>query len=517
MNPCATKSSRTVLALASAIFIFAAWRFPGQTLGALLGWVAALLLCLAVWGAEKKDSAPPYGIVYSCGIFLNLLGFYWLFSTISRFGGFGTIPTCLLFGLFLAISALQYPLFLFMFRFLPLIVDGIAARTALAWISAELLAVRIFPWQLAHTQLGFAPFAQIAELGGSLLVSFMLVWVSETILRCWRKETRTPGLLVPIAIFAGCIIFGVRRVEQFSEPPGRALKVALVQANITLEEKGNVEYFSANEARYVELTRSIADPERLVIWPETVIQNWVAVNTLSIENDPRLPRFDPPRNLLTGALTFQSQSEFFNSALAIYDDGNIPTPSHKQILMPFGEYTPLSEFLPWLSTLNRNVANFTPGKKIEVFSFPVPESRQGEPPARVSALICYEDIIPHLARDATRNGAELLVNLTNDAWFGTGPAATHHNLIASFRAIENRRYLLRSTNSGLTAIINPLGETVSHLEPFSEGTLLATVHLMSYKTLYTQWIGDRPWWCLSVCILMFSLYGARGYKSARRV
>ena len=126
----------------------------------------------------------------------------------------------------------------------------------------------------------------------------------------------------------------------------------------------------------------------------------------------------------------------------------------------------------------------------------------------VSPLICYEDIITGPARESVQNGAELLVNLTNDAWFGDSIAPYQHNLIASFRSIENRRYLVRSTNTGLTAIIDPYGRSVSTLPAYADGTLLAQVRLMSYKSVYTKYLGDWPWWGLSIVILLISLSGS---------
>ena len=125
---------------------------------------------------------------------------------------------------------------------------------------------------------------------------------------------------------------------------------------------------------------------------------------------------------------------------------------------------------------------------------------------KVSPLICYEDVIANPSRESTKLNAELLVNITNDGWFGDTVAPYQHNLIASFRAIENRRFLIRSTNTGLTAIINPVGQTVHKLAPFSEGTLLAKVHLMSYMTLYTLYIGDGFAWLIVVLTLTFTVY-----------
>jgi apolipoprotein N-acyltransferase len=124
---------------------------------------------------------------------------------------------------------------------------------------------------------------------------------------------------------------------------------------------------------------------------------------------------------------------------------------------------------------------------------------------RVSPLICYEDTVPGLARTATLKGADLLVNLTYDTWFGRSAAPFEHHLIAAFRAIENRRYLVRVTNNGYSAVVDPLGRTIARIPPFAEGTATARVDLLNYRSLYTNHVGERPWWGLlavSVCTIV---------------
>jgi apolipoprotein N-acyltransferase len=169
------------------------------------------------------------------------------------------------------------------------------------------------------------------------------------------------------------------------------------------------------------------------------------------------------------------------------------------ILMPFGEYTPFSSWLPWLEEINSTAAQFTAGAAPAVLSFPLSSGVQ----AKLSPLICYEDVVPQIAREATQLGAELLINQTNDAWFGRTVAPYQHHMIASWRAIENRRYLLRSTNTGLTAVVDPLGRTAASLLPFTEGVLPLDVELLSEKTLYTSMPIYALWlFVAALCVLL---------------
>jgi len=159
--------------------------------------------------------------------------------------------------------------------------------------------------------------------------------------------------------------------------------------------------------------------------------------------------------------------------------------------MPFGEYTPFSSIFPWLKEINSTAGDFTPGDGVKVFDIK-DNTNSGNEDLKVSPLICYEDMLPSLARGSVRSGANLLVNLTNDAWFGNSLAPYQHHMIAAFRAIENRRFLVRSTNTGFTSVINPLGQPIEQLPIFSEGVISTDVKLLSKLSPYTAWIGDLP-------------------------
>ena len=134
---------------------------------------------------------------------------------------------------------------------------------------------------------------------------------------------------------------------------------------------------------------------------------------------------------------------------------------------------------PWLNRINENAGIFTAGTEVKVFPIPMPRRNGGRPyTVQAAPLICYEDTVPALARRATKKGATLLVNLTFDTWFGETAAPFQHHLIAAFRAIENRRYLIRASNSGYSAVVDPLGQTIASNPPFVPGTLEAKVRLI---------------------------------------
>ena len=493
-----------IYALLSALCVGAAWLYPSGALCAALGWLGIGLFVLMLHSSKR-----PYLSAYLSGIVTNCLGFYWLTGTISEFGGFGIPAALLIFAGFVLFSALQYLICVFLYLHLPASLDRFALRAAASWSASEFLSVRIFPWQIGHTQIAFAPLAQIAELGGSLLVSFMLCWAAEAFVGFVFLRTRGRGLLWAPVFFGAALVYGTLALNNTMMFEGPKQKVALVQANLTTAEKHNVKYFEQNTERYTALTAEAlrAGGNLLVIWPETVLQEWIATDVGHVGHDQRLPYFGQNAALLLGTLTFDGKRHRYNSAMVILPDGRVPPPYHKRILMPFGEYMPFASWFPWIQNLNPGATGFSSGTKATVFEIPL---RDRLATFKMSPLICYEDMVQGLAREAVREGAEILVNLTNDAWFGRSAAPYQHHLIASFRAIENRRYLLRSTNSGLTAVVDATGKTIAAIPPFSEQVLFAEAQALKGRTIYNR-IGNAPWWVFGILCLGAALAGlARG-------
>lgn len=511
------RPSHTALSwsLLSALLMGLAWHTPGSVLCSLLGWAAVFALVHATYcpGASFRS-------LYAGGVLQNLLGFHWLAGTAQEFGGFSAPLAALVLVLFALVSGLQQVLYFFVFKRLPTFLDRFALRAAFAWVTIEFLAPRIFPWYVGHTQIDFSWFAQAADLCGVLLLSFVMISATESAWRFW-SSSGTPAwararCLLPILILSLCIFYGRGRWYAVNPHAGTPLHVAVVQANISTEDKGEIKLFKENRERYQSLSQELDETPALVIWPETVIQDLIYERVGFAVNDSRIPHFHG-KHLLSGALTFRSRTEVFNSALAVFSDSRVSLPYHKQILMPFGEYMPLASTFPWIQDLNPIAAGLTAGESVGLMTFPplLPITTRE---FHLAPLICYEDIVPSLSRAAVQQGAELLVNLTNDAWFGPTVAARQHHLIASFRAIENRRYLVRSTNSGLTAVVNPRGETVAELPEFSEGVIETVVHLRQDSSPYTRALGDYPWLvfsllsCLSVA---FAVLG--GHRSRPQV
>lgn len=485
----------------SGLITAIAWLWPGTPICATLGWLAVILLVSGL-----KYSLSPYRHTYQAALILNSIGFYWLSYAISSFGGFGYAATTAIFLLFVTLSSIQFLIAVFIWRNLPKILHKWAVSTAIAFTASEAISIRLFPWHFGHSQLAITPLAQLADLGGTLLLSFLMFWVVEAALVIRTKPENKYIFALPMICLMLAFGYGRYRIWQFSTVEAPSQQVALIQANISVKEKHDTRLIVPNVNRYLELSKKVAQKETLIIWPESVILSWIYDRIESIRYDPRLPDIGTGSSMLIGALTYDDDNNRYNSALAILPDGRVPYPYHKQILMPFGEFVPFADTFPWLRGLAGGIEDFSAGKDISVFNYPMHSLDGKKHYFKVAPLICYEDVVPGLARKAVNNGATLLVNLTNDAWFGHSAALRQHHLIASFRAIENRRYLLRATNTGLTAVVNPLGETIRQLRPFSDDILVSNVKSISYLGPQAYYNPQTIWQTLSWLLLILAVF-----------
>ncbi len=495
--------------LCSALALSLAWFVPGTELCVVFGWVAAFGI------ASLPRSAQPFRQAFLFSILIHALSFHWLFSTISDFGGFSTLPALGIFLFFIAGSSLLFLLYVFLAKRLLQALPFSPFCVPLAWTVSEAFAPKIFPWLLGHTQLALIPVSQIATLGSALLVSFFMLLSVELLFLLARRDVQEKlrKSVIPAALLISLLAYGLFQQLSWQEPQVPRLRTQLVQGNISLHDKHAREKMLQNIQKYVELSEKFSDAADLVLWPETVVMGF-------LPEDPKLSKYDfraeflsqlwktkfasNPPALAFGALSYNENKDTFNSVYLLRPSLELERPYHKQLLMPFGEYTPLGETLPFLKEINATAADFARGEGPEIFSI-----KKFDTDFKLASLICYEDVAPELSRQAVLEGANILANFTNDAWFGNSAAPYQHNLIASFRAVENRRFLLRATNTGLTAIVDPFGRTLSQLETFKESAISYDIYPVEAKTLYTKWAGSRFSYVAVFIVLCIILSGSR--------
>jgi apolipoprotein N-acyltransferase len=490
-------------AITSALVHAAAWLIPGTVASALFGWLGASLL---VYTVRARRAYLP---AYCCGVIGHAVAFYWVYSTVAVFGRFGVLASASIFAIFVFWGALLLAVFAVVHHNLGRIFDNLALRSPIAVVVAELVSPRLFPWHFGHLQIGFTPFVQLAGLGGAMLVSFVLFWAAEVLVRVIVFRERRHSFLVPAIVLAASLGYGALVMRTFTKPSRHEQRVVVVQGNASLSANRDIASAERNLERLKALTRAAARENDLVVWPEGAIPSYIPADVGSARDEPLLPQPEIGQAYLVGGYAFQGQKRH-NAAIAIERDGSVPPPYFKQILIPFGEYVPGSTIFPWLAGMNNREGTFTAGTDVRVFPYSMKAQDGEDYTLKLAPLICYEDTVPALARRATRRGAELLVNLTYDTWFGRTAAPFQHHVIASFRAIENRRYLVRSTNSGYTAVVDPLGRTIAQISPFQEGTAAVRVSLLDYSSAYTRYVGETPWWGL--CCASLGFYALKRWR-----
>jgi apolipoprotein N-acyltransferase len=491
-----------ITTLVAAATLVAAWLTPGSVECATLGWTSVVLFV-----ASLAQPAHRIRRLFTAGCVTYVGGFYWLYSTISDFGGFPWFAAAPIFLLFVVGSAVQFLIWAFAWQHLPQFFARWGLRTAIAWLIAHHFWIKIFPWDFGHTQLAFIPLTQIAELGGVTAITFIMMWVTEVL--TLRRESLLSAKVLAGALFIASLAFGLERTQSVPRSYGAPLSTVMIQGNVSLERKHNISFFTVNREHYLKTSAAVAQKDSLVIWPESTITDFLPDNLADAHSSQVLPFLNNGSAFLVGGLTYLSRTEFFNSSILVRPDGSLAPPYHKMILMPFGEYTPLGDYIPFLKDINATAGQFTGGKEPSVLEYSISSGAT----VHVSPLICYEDVVPHISRWAAMKGATLLVNQTNDAWFGNTVAPYQHHMIASFRAIENRRFLLRSTNTGLTAAVDPLGRTLASLLPFTEGVLPMEVNLMQSQTVFTRLPIPLVWTILAaMSVLSVIVSAVRGRK-----
>jgi apolipoprotein N-acyltransferase len=354
-----------------------------------------------------------------------------------------------------------------------------------AWVAAEWGRGHLFggfPWGLlGYTQYARLPVIQIAELGGVYAVSFVVLAVNAavagTIVLSWRGAT--VGLAAGATVLAATLGFGL---WQLREPgPQPSVRVTVMQPSIEQPLKWDPEQAATVLRIYVGLSRRAqTESPALLVWPETATPT-------PLGRDPDLTALlqglakGLGTAIVVGSIDVEGRDPVIlrNSAYLLTERG-IEGRYDKMQLVPFGEYVPLSRVIGFVRGWAEFISELEPGSRTVVFP---------GPPAPFGVVICYEGIFPELVRDFVRNGARLIVNITNDAWFGRTSGPLQHLAMYAFRAVEHRTAVVRSANTGVSAFIEPTGHIGRRLSLFERDILTASVPLRTRTTLYTR-LGD---------------------------
>lgn len=485
--------------------ILLALSFPKYGTG-ILAWIALVPLLVSL-NKDMPKSALMKGFI--TGFVFNVGIIYWIASVVVNYGYCPLAVGLLVMITLAAYLSLYTALFAggivyFKNRGAPFVIVAPLLWTSLEYVKSNFLTG--FPWEnLGYSQYLYTPFIQVSDVTGVYGVTFFIVLVNSIfsdlaallfrgegnkINRRLIWESLCGALLLLVICFYGSI-----RIIQMNKELEKApfMNVSLIQGNIDQSVKWNPQYQNETLKIYRSLSLSaLPFSSGIIVWPETAVPFYFQNMDFMAKEVIRIARTSG-NWLLFGSPSYlreQKEISFLNSAFLLSPAGKVAGRYDKVHLVPYGEYVPLRRFFPYIGKLVPGVGDFKEGNGHRLLSLN---------DFKIGILICYEGIFSEAGRNYRQQGADLLVNITNDAWFGRSSAPYQHLSMTTFRAVENRLYLLRAANTGITAIIDPTGRIISHTNLFTSTALRGKISFVDKKTFYMAY-GDA-----FACLCLVSL------------
>jgi apolipoprotein N-acyltransferase len=514
--------NRLLMAGVSGLLLTAAFPKIGIAWLAWIAWVPLLLALHDLPGGSAFLLGWLSGLVHNLGLV------YWMAYTMQVYGNlpiYQSVPVLFLVASYLAL----YPA-LFCCGAVILCRRPIELLTLpLLWVALEYGRAHLFsgfPWQmLGHSQYQALSMVQIADLFGvygiSLLVMGTNVVFAVALFRFskkrWQGASIPTGMVKSAALGLALILaatwgYGQMRLNQIDGLSKKAVsrKIAVIQGNIDQSKKWDPTYQLLTIKKYLLMSQSAAKQSpALIVWPETATPFYFLFDPLltrMVQNGIR--RIGT--SVVFGSPYYEQKGAgrwLFNSAYLLDKDAHVVGRYDKVHLVPFGEYVPMKRWMPFIDTMVAQVGDFKPGRRGDTLPW------QG---GRLGIQICYEIIFPELSAAMVRNGANLLINITNDAWFGRTSAAFQHFSMAVFRAIENRRVLVRAANTGISGFVDPAGRILAKTPLYKDRKIQQSVPIMDVITFYTCHGDLFARSCAVICLLLglFRLYrhGAERFR-----
>lgn len=472
-----------------------------------LGFIAFVPLLFALERELDASKKRRFSLGFVHGFAAYGLGYHWLVPFLETFSGYGFGLSLLFASIFYAYLALLTALLALAYR--PLRRGGLGPTLTLivGLVALEEFFPTLFPSHFSVTLHNLPIALQIVDLGGPGLLTAVILLVNGAVYELTRAAIakERPPLRVP-AIAAAAVLFtlvyGAYRIDEVEAKAADApkVKVGLVQTNMGIFDKRE----DPREGHYRHIEQSLQlereeGPLDLLVWPESAYHYTIPETVENVGIRVRGPISSP---LLFGGIATRGEGDefrYFNTAYLTDEDGEILGTYDKTFLLMFGEYLPFGERFPFLYELSPNSGRFTKGEHKRPLILDE---------MRISTLICYEDVLPRFTRDAVREARpNILVNITNDAWFGDTQEPGIHLAMAKLRAVEHHRALVRATNSGISAIISPTGATIAESGLLTRENLVAELPLMERKTLY-ELLGPFPAY-LSLLLGAFAAFRAK--------
>lgn len=522
-----------LILLAATTGVLLPYCFPRYDLG-LLAWVALIPLHVALEGLSRRRQA--FWLGWIAGIISSTGIMAWVVTAMHTYG---KVPLVFSYGIMLLLTAYLglyvglYSAGVVWFRMLvPRY--GLFAAPCL-WVALELLRTYVLsglPWSLlGYSQYRQLDVIQIADHLGVYGVSFLVVLTNVALaeLYLWLmplfrgfRPARLPWELVTTAAMLVGLSWAYSTsliAREGNESSKATLQVGVVQPNVDQAVKWDQGFRDETIRRYDRLTESFGYGTDLIVWPE-------AATPFIYEREPVYQlqlvalanRAGAPLLFGSPAVRFDADRKPFllNSAYLLSPDGQLLGRYDKQHLVPFGEYIPLkSSLLFFLEKMVEGIGDFQAGPGPTILSFQLKESNGADPARRVKfgVAICYEVIFPDLVRRMAASGAEFLVTITNDAWFGDSSAPAQHFSMVVFRSVENHLAFARAANTGISGFIDPFGRIIAASPIFTQTALQGEIAVRQTQTFYSRHGDVFAYGCMLISLL-FCLYGIFGTKGA---
>lgn len=429
---------------------------------------------------------------------------YWVVVAMNSYGGINIPLSVLVLLLFAIYLSLYVAIFTASCAYLEKRTSvPVYLLAAPVWVLLEYARGAVmtgFPWALlGHSQYGFLPLIQVASVTGTYFISFLIVAVNGVIFSLWvRRRVSRVWTAVVIVLVASSVAYGFVRLQHRDGEPFRA---AIVQGNIGQDVKWDDAFKMMTISKYYRLSFGLARGSDLIIWPETAMPFIIDRDVHAYKYVRAVPAMLESR-LLFGTVGLGAERKLLNSVHYVDRDGRTAAIYNKVHLVPFGEYTPIVSYFPFLANITAIGADFIPGEGHR----PI-ETDAG----RVGILVCFEGIFPYITNETVREGAQVLVNVTNDAWYNRTSAPYQHFAFYVFRAIETDRYVLRAANTGISAVIDPRGRIRGKTPIFTEEVLRGAYALKDTMTFYVRY-GD---YFIVLCLILLACMVVAGIYHGR--
>jgi len=470
------------LAVSSGLLLFLS--FPRYGSG-LLAWIALIPLFLALKKAATITQGFLLGFITGIVSYVGII--YWIAFVIINYGYLplytGIILMLLLAGYLSIYIALFAGCVVYFRGKIPLYLTA-----PVLWICFEYgksFLLTGFPWEnLGYSQYLNTYLLQFADVAGVFGLSFLIVLVNAAVFEIINKRSKREYVLAGVVflVLSGIYIYGIFRLDQVNKAvrnsPG--MEVSLIQGNIDQSVKwdGNYQRKTLNIYEQLSLKNSPGNGG-MIVWPETAAP-FVFQDASNLHNQIVDISLKSNNWLLFGSVSRSPQKDsdgYFNSAYLLSPSGEVKGKYDKVHLVPYGEYVPFRDALPFVNGFTAGIGDMGTGKGF----YPLFMGNK-----KIGVLICYEGILPFAARMYKINSADLLVNITNDAWFGSTSAPFQHFSMAVFRAVETRLFLVRAANTGVSGIVDPCGRIVSRTNIFQEDAVKGYVKFVSVPTFYAK-------------------------------